>query len=63
MAMRCSTALVEPPDAQTAEIASSSDSRVMICEGFSPARARSITSLPASQLACVLFLATSRARR
>ena len=47
-ASRCSTPFVEPPDAATARIAFSSDSRVMMSLGFWPRRSTSITSSPAA---------------
>ena len=45
-ASRCSTALVEPPEAATDAMAFSKALRVMICEGFRSLRTRSITSSP-----------------
>ena len=49
MAMRCSTALVLPPDAQTAAMAFSMDWRVRIWRGVRPLRAKSMTRRPAAR--------------
>lgn len=46
MASRCSTALVEPPNAITTAIAFSNASRVMICRAVMPLRSISTTAWP-----------------
>ena len=54
MAIRCSTALVDPPLAATLAMVFSSDLRVMICEGRRLARTASMSMRPASRVAAYL---------
>ena len=54
MAMRWSTALVEPPVAATAEMAFSTDSRVMMSRGRTLRSSRSMTIRPASKAVSAL---------
>ena len=52
MAIRCTTALVEPPTAASATIALWNDSRVITCEMVRPSRTRSTASLPDACAPC-----------
>ena len=54
MAMRCRTALVDPPLAATLAMVFSIDLRVMICEGRRLARTASMIMRPASRVAACL---------
>ncbi len=54
IASRCSTAFVEPPDAQTAMIAFSTASRVMMSRGLTLRRSTSIAARPTSNAASSL---------
>ena len=49
MAIRCNTALVEPPSAITTVIAFSKARRVMICRGTMPRSIRFTTAAPARE--------------
>ena len=55
IAIRCSTALVDPPVVATDAIAFSSDCRVMMSRGRTPPRTRLITRSPAARATSAFF--------
>ncbi len=59
MAIRCRTALVDPPLAATLAMVFSMDLRVMICEGRRLARTASMSMRPASRVAAYLSFAVA----